>query len=104
MKERLPAAAGGDGYLRAMPRISSFYGVVIYRYWNERDHPIAHFHAYHAGRRASASIDGTVLAGALEPRALEFVRDRAKLRRADLLANWERARRNEPLLAVPPLP
>ena len=43
-----------------MPRISAFYGVVIYMYWNERDHPVAHFHAYHAGRRASVSVDGTV--------------------------------------------
>ena len=87
-----------------MPRISAFYGVVIYMYWNERDHPVAHFHAYHAGRRASVSVDRTVLAGALEPRALAFVRDWAKLHRADLLANWERARRNEPLLTIPPLP
>ena len=31
-------------------------------YWNERDHPVAHFHAYHAGRRASVSADGEVLA------------------------------------------
>ena len=87
-----------------MPRISAFYGVVIYMYWNERDHPVAHFHAYHAGRRASVSVDGTVLAGTLEPRALAFVRDWANLHRADLLANWERARRNEPLLAISPLP
>ena len=29
-----------------MPRVSAFYGVVIYMYWNERDHPVAHFHAY----------------------------------------------------------
>jgi hypothetical protein len=36
-----------------MPRVSTFYGVVIYMYWNERDHPVAHFHAYHAGRLAS---------------------------------------------------
>ena len=62
-----------------MPRISAFYGVVIYMYWNERDHPLAHFHAYHAGRRASVSVDGIVLAGTLEPRALVFVRDWAKL-------------------------
>jgi hypothetical protein len=84
-----------------MPRISAFYGVVIYMCWNERDHPVAHFHAYHAGRRTSVSVDGTVVAGALEPRALAFVRDWAKLHRADLLANWERARRNETLLAIP---
>ena len=87
-----------------MPRISAFYGVVIYMYWNERDHPVAHFHAYHAGRRASVSADGQVLAGSLEPRALRFVREWAGLRNADILANWERARKNEPLLDIEPLP
>jgi hypothetical protein len=56
--------------VKDMPRISAFYGVVIYMYWNERDHPVAHFHAYHAGRRASVSADGDVLAGSLDPRAL----------------------------------
>jgi len=63
-----------------MPRISAFYGIVIYMYWNEKDHPVAHFHAYHAGRRASVSMDGEVLAGRLEPRALQFVREWAELR------------------------
>jgi hypothetical protein len=58
-----------------MPRVSTFYGVVIYMYWNERDHPFAHFHAYYAGRRASVSADGDVLAGSLENRALQFVRE-----------------------------
>ncbi|MFI5066159.1 MAG: DUF4160 domain-containing protein [Streptosporangiales bacterium] len=62
-----------------MPRVSAFYGVVIYMYWNERDHPVAHFHAYHAGRRASVSAEGNVL------------------------ADWERARKNEPLLSIAPL-
>ncbi len=84
-----------------MPRVSAFYGVVIYTY--ERDHPVAHFHAYHAGRRASVSADGHVLAGSLDPRALQFVREWAVLRRGEILANWERARRNEPLLGIDPL-
>lgn len=87
-----------------MPRISVFYGVVIYMYWNERDYPVAHFHAYHAGRRASVSADGKVLAGGLEARALHFVREWAKLRNAEILENWERARKNEPLLTIDPLP
>ena len=71
----LPVSGDWRGYCRAMPRVSAFYGVVIYMYWNERDHPVAHFHAYHAGRRASVSADGEVLAGSLEPRALQFVRE-----------------------------
>ncbi len=77
--------------------------VVIYMYWNERDHPVAHFHAYHAGRRVSVSAAGEVLAGSLEPRALQFVRERAVLRQEEIMANWERARRNEPLLCIEPL-
>ncbi|MBO0803897.1 MAG: DUF4160 domain-containing protein [Nocardiopsaceae bacterium] len=86
-----------------MPRISAFYGVVIYMYWNERDHPVAHFHAYHAGRRASISASGEVLAGSLEPRALRLVQEWALLRRDQITANWERARRNEPLSGIDPL-
>ena len=86
-----------------MPRISAFYGVVIYMYWNERDHPVAHFHAYHAGRRVSVSAAGEVLAGSLEPRALQFVREWAVLRQEEIMANWERAWRNEPLLGIEPL-
>jgi hypothetical protein len=82
-----------------MPRVSRFYGVVIYMYWNERDHPVA----YHSGRRASVSADGDVLAGSLESRALQFVRERAALGNDEILANWERARRNEPLLGIDPL-
>jgi hypothetical protein len=87
-----------------MPRVSAFYGVVIYMYCNERDHPVAHFHACHAGRRASVSVDGNVLAGSLEPRALQFVVERATLRREEILANWEGARKNEQLIGIAPLP
>lgn len=54
-------------------------------------------------RRASVSADGDVLAGSLDSRALQFVREWAALRRDEILANWERARRNEPLLGIDPL-
>lgn len=53
---------------------------------------------------ASVSLDGSVLAGSLEPRALQFVREWASLRREEILANWERARKSERLLGIPPLP
>ncbi|MHB1594292.1 MAG: DUF4160 domain-containing protein [Streptosporangiaceae bacterium] len=78
-------------------------GLLIYMYWNEKDHPVVHFHAYRAGRRASVAMDGEVLAGRLEPRALQFVREWAKLRQGEILANWVRARRNEPLRGIAPL-
>jgi len=91
-------------YGHVVPRVSAFYGVVIYMYWNERDHPVAHFHVFYAGRRASVSADGLVLAGSLDSRVLGLVRERASLRHDEIVANWERARRNEPLIAIPPLP
>jgi len=101
---RDPSVSASASRDAGLPRISAFYGVIIYMYWNERDHPVAHFHAYHAGRRASVSLDGKVLAGSLEPRALQFVREWAGLRQEEILADWERARKNEPLLRIPPLP
>jgi hypothetical protein len=87
-----------------VPRVSAFYGVVIYMYWNERDHLVAHFHVFYAGRRASVSADGLVLADSLDGRVLGLVREWASLRHDEIVANWERARRNEPLIAIPPLP
>jgi Domain of unknown function (DUF4160) len=49
---RDPSVSASASRDAGLPRISAFYGVIIYMYWNERDHPVAHFHAYHAGRRA----------------------------------------------------
>jgi hypothetical protein len=94
----------GSAMVNVVPRVSAFYGVAIYMYWNERDHPVAHFHAFYAGRRASVSADGAVLAGGLEARVLGLVREWANLRHDEITANWDRARRNEPLLPIPPLP
>jgi hypothetical protein len=100
----MPPQPNDSVIVQAVPRVSAFYGVVIYMYWNERDHPVPHFHAYHSGRRASVSADGVVLAGGLEQRALVLVREWAGLHRAEIVANWERARKSEPLLSIPPLP
>jgi hypothetical protein len=44
-----------------------------------------------------------VLAGSLDPRALQFVQEWVVLRRREILVNWERPRRNEPLLGIDPL-
>jgi hypothetical protein len=86
-----------------MPRISSFYGIVITMYWRERDHPVPHFHASYAGQNASIALDGTILGGRLPPRALRLVREWTQLHRDELLANWERARDCDPLDQIDPL-
>ena len=87
-----------------MPRISYFYGIAIWMYWNEGVHARPHFHARYAGEVASIGVDGELIAGSLPPRALGLVTEWARLQRAELLSNWERARREEPLLSIEPLP
>jgi hypothetical protein len=85
-----------------MPRICSFYGIAIYMYWDEAHHGRPHFHARYAGEVAVFAFDGDVIAGLLPRRAQALVRDWAALRTEQLEANWERARRGEPLEAVDP--
>jgi hypothetical protein len=86
-----------------MPRISSFYGITIHMYWDETHHRRPHFHARCAGHMASIAVSGELLAGSLARRALALVREWAALHQEELMANWERARRGEPLEPVDPL-
>ena len=85
-----------------MPRISEFYGIVIAMFYN--DHEPAHFHAVYGEFRALVDIDtAQLLQGELTPRARGLVREWAELHRAELLENWERARRHERLNRIAPL-
>ena len=73
-------------------------------YWNEGIHARPHFHARYAGHAASVDFDGEVIAGDLPRRALALVAEWAALHQEELVANWERARREEPLEPIDPLP
>lgn len=48
-------------------------------------------------------MDGEVIAGSLPKRAQRLVREWAQLHTDELLANWERATRDEPLVPIDPL-
>lgn len=86
-----------------MPRISAFYGIVIAMYFG--DHPPPHFHARYGGHEAQVAIlTGEVLHGWLPRRALALVGEWTELHRDELLADWERAERAEPLVSIEPLP
>jgi len=87
-----------------VPRISFFYGIAIWLYWNEGVHARPHFHARYAGQVASIDFAGEVIAGSLPRRALALVAEWAALHEDELTANWERARREEPLEPIEPLP
>ncbi len=85
-----------------MPRISEFFGILIYMYYN--DHAPPHFHAIYGENEALYEIETLrVYAGELPRRVHNLVLEWADLRRAELLADWERARRSEPLIEIEPL-
>jgi len=85
-----------------MPRISQFYGMSIYMYY--QDHAPPHFHAIYGEFEAVIDIrDSSLVEGELPKRALKLVTEWARLHRAELLENWRLARASEPLEKVEPL-
>jgi hypothetical protein len=87
-----------------MPRISAFHGITVWMHYDEGVHVLPHFHARHAGHAASFTVEGRLLARELPGRSAQLVREWAVLHHDELLRNWQRARRGEPLVAVAPLP
>lgn len=47
-----------------MPVISHFFGIIIRMFY--REHGIAHFHAEYQGQQAIFTLDGELLAGAIQ--------------------------------------
>lgn len=85
-----------------MPRVSEFYGIAVYMYYN--DHAPPHFHAEYGNREALFEIEQLkVLRGKIPGRAKALVVEWAKLHRDELRANWNRARQGLPLLDIIPL-
>jgi Domain of unknown function (DUF4160) len=86
-----------------VPQISRFYGIVITMYYD--DHGGPHFHARYAEHNAKIAIkSGAVLRGLLPQRALRLVREWAGIHRDELEENWLRARSDESLMKIEPLP
>lgn len=84
-----------------MPRICEFHGIAIYLYY--ADHGPPHFHAFHGGAEAVIAIrDGQVLSGNLPRRIIDMARTWGRLRRRELLENWDLARAGLPLRRLAP--
>ena len=85
-----------------MPRISEFFGIVIYMYFSEHSPP--HFHALYGGEEASFSIDTLdILEGSLPRRVVALVLEWAALHRAELRNNWDATREGKPPIQITPL-
>ena len=102
-----PAFRGGYGPLPVDPLDIGSKGRTVARRscgFLPTHHPPPHFHARYGDDEAVVSIeDGGVLHGGIPLRALGLVREWVALHREELVSNWERARKGQPLLAVPPL-
>ena len=84
-----------------MPELSRFLGLVIAMYY--RDHGPAHFHAVYGEFEVTVEIETGKINGRLPKRASALVQEWNALHKSELLANWERARRKEPLTRIEPL-
>ena len=85
-----------------MPKISFFYGIVIYMYFN--DHYPAHFHAQYGEFSAKITIENIgLLDGYLPPKAFSLVAEWAMIHQKELLANWDKMLKKEPFNAIAPL-
>lgn len=85
-----------------MPRVSEFFGIVIVLYYN--DHAPPHFHAKYGGSEAEITIETLeMIKGSLPRRVFAMVLEWAVQHRDELWANWNAARRGEPLSRIAPL-
>lgn len=85
-----------------MPRISSFFGILIYMY--SRDHNPPHFHAIYGEYKCIISIKNySLLEGYLPPKALSLVVEWASLHQSELMENWNRMLNFEQFKSINPL-
>jgi len=85
-----------------MPRISSFFGIVIYMYFKDHDPP--HFHASYGEYAAEISIKNfALIEGNLPPRAMALAIEWAAQHQAELLENWTALSNGESWKAIAPL-
>lgn len=85
-----------------MPEVSRFFGIIVSMYFD--DHQPPHFHASYSGHRAVVEIETLgLLGGWLPRRARGLVTEWASAHRAELMANWVRARERKPLAPILPL-
>ena len=85
-----------------LPRISEFFGIVVSMYYN--DHQPPHFHARYAEHEVEIRLGSLqILRGSLPTSRLALVVTWAHLHADELAANWEAARRGDPLSGIPGL-
>jgi hypothetical protein len=87
-----------------MPRISSFYGIVITMYFDEAHKGRPHFHAAYGDDDAAFDIESLeLIAGKLSRRAQKLVLEWARAHQEELRENWSLARAHKQPKSIDPL-
>lgn len=82
-----------------MPIISFFYGIVIRMNFSEHEPP--YFHAEYQGYKAAIDLNtGIIMAGEMPKNAEKLIRIWTRSHKTELLENWERIKKKEPLLRI----
>ncbi len=85
-----------------MPRISSFFGIVIWLYW--KDHSPPHFHAEYNEHEVLIKIeDLSIYSGSLPSRAYGLVMEWASQHQTELMENWKLIQQGLPPIKIAPL-
>lgn len=85
-----------------MPKVSSFYGIIIMMFYDEHNPP--HFHVKYGEFNAQIRIsDFGIMNGKLPSKALALTIEWAAEHQKELTDNWNRAMNNETILSISPL-
>jgi len=84
-----------------MPEISRFYGIIVKMYFNDHNPP--HFHVEYQDFKAKIEINTGILEGKMPKTAINLTLQWLSEHRQELLDNWERIEKMEPLNKIDPL-
>ncbi len=84
-----------------MPEISRFLGISIRIFYRDRSPP--HFHAVYGEYEVVVFLATGAVEGTFPKRALRHVLEWFEAHEQELLEDWHRASRREPLAPIPPL-
>lgn len=70
---------------------------------NYNDHVPPHFHARYNDQEVTVEIDSGLVQGKMSRRELRMILEWSEQHAAELMLNWERARRRQTLVAIAPL-
>jgi hypothetical protein len=84
-----------------MPQISAFYGLILLM--NFKDHAPPHFHVWYGDYKVTVTIQDGIVTGNMPQRALKMVFEWLKLHKEELLQEWGKEQKGEPLSQIAPL-